>query len=150
MSEYHPTLSEWELKKHLAKKKQEKEKKVEKMTEEVLLNLKKVGIRTQGFFILGLPGETKKTIQQTIEFALKNPFDRAYFSILTPYPGSEIFAEYFGDKKLDEIDWKKFDLNTGILEFNDFCKEDLFKLQKKAMGSFYNRPKIFCNVIAHL
>lgn len=116
----------------------------------VLKNLKQAGIRCQGFFILGLPNETKRTIQQTIEFALNNPFDRAYFGILTPYPGSEIFSEYFKDTQLNSIDWERFNLSQGILEFNDIKKVDLFQLQKKAIRSFYMRPKIFLDIIFHM
>lgn len=120
-----------------------------KKATEVLKIFKKVGIRLHGFFILGLPGETKKTIYQTIQFALSNPFDRVYFGILTPYPGSEIFSEYFGRDKLSEINWETFDLSTGILEFNDIKKEGLFYYQKKAIRMFYLRPHILWDMLRH-
>jgi anaerobic magnesium-protoporphyrin IX monomethyl ester cyclase len=47
-------------------------------------------ILTQGFFVFGLPGETQKTIEQTIKFAGKTKLSRAQFAILDVLPGSEL------------------------------------------------------------
>src|SRR5262249_45016445 len=41
---------------------------------------RKVGIRTQAFFMLGGPGETKQTLKETIEFAIKIDPDNAQFA----------------------------------------------------------------------
>ena len=48
----------------------------------------KVGLVTQGFFIFGLPGETKDTIRNTINFAKRIPLDKAQFLTLDVIPGS--------------------------------------------------------------
>ena len=45
---------------------------------------RKAGIRTWGYFIIGLPGETEETIQQTIEYAKSLPLDIA----LVPHRGA--------------------------------------------------------------
>ncbi len=39
------------------------------MAREFMKNCKKVGIKVHGDFIIGLPGETKDTINKTIDFA---------------------------------------------------------------------------------
>src|SRR5687767_6281702 len=54
---------------------------------------KKAGISNWGYFIIGLPGETEDTIQQTIEFAKKLPLDIALFHVAAPYPGTPFFFE---------------------------------------------------------
>ncbi len=54
---------------------------------------KKVGIRVKGFFILGLPGENKESIEQTINFLKESNVDDFDMTIFTPYPGSKIYKE---------------------------------------------------------
>ncbi len=54
-------------------------------------NLREVGIRIKAFIIVGLPGETKQTINDTrswIEIAEPDDID---FSIFQPLPGSDVF-----------------------------------------------------------
>ncbi len=50
-----------------------------------------VGLRVKAFFIIGLPGETHKTIEETKDFIRKNRPDDVDVVILQPYPGSDIF-----------------------------------------------------------
>lgn len=116
----------------------------------VLENLKKVGIESYGFFILGLPGETKKTSTQTIDFALKNSFDRAWFSIFTPYPGSPAFVDWIKDREFSKIDWDEHDCATAIMAGEDLTPGEIEKLQKEAIRKFYLRPKVFFRVLSHL
>ncbi len=51
------------------------------------------GIRSKGYFILGLPGDTEETIEQTIEFAASLDLTEAMFSIATPFPGTRLWEE---------------------------------------------------------
>jgi anaerobic magnesium-protoporphyrin IX monomethyl ester cyclase len=52
--------------------------------------LKEFKILAQGFFMIGLPGETKKSIAKTIEFADSLDLDRAQLFIATPLPGTKL------------------------------------------------------------
>ena len=52
------------------------------------------GIKSKGFFILGLPGETEKTARETIDFSLKlrdEGLNQADFYFLSPFPGTPIW-----------------------------------------------------------
>lgn len=120
------------------------------VVERVLLDLKKVGIRSYGFFILGLPGETHQTIRETIDFAKKNPFDRAWFNILTPYPGSEIFDDWVNSHSFMDIDWDSHDCSTGVMETVELSSKELENYQKKAAWEFYLRPRILLDLITHM
>lgn len=116
----------------------------------VLNNLKKSGIESYGFFILGLPGETEQTIKKTIEFAVKNPFDRVWFNLFTPYPGSPAFNDWLGKRSLGQIDWEKHDCSTAVTEIPGITPKQLEDLQKKALKSFYLRPKVFLKTISRI
>lgn len=117
---------------------------------EVLEKMKKVGIESYGFFILGLLGDTRATIKQTIDFALKLPFDKAWFNILTPYPGSSAFADWLDGRKFSEIDWDKHDCSTAVVPVPDVSLEELESLQKNALRKFYLRPKTLFKVVSRL
>jgi radical SAM superfamily enzyme YgiQ (UPF0313 family) len=114
----------------------------------ILRNLKKVGIETYGFFIFGLPGETKKTIKETISFALKNTFDRVWFNLFTPYPGSPVFPEWLGKRKFNQINWNEHDCSTAVVEVKGLSLKELEKWQKKALFQFYSRPKVLLKLVA--
>ncbi|MER2599618.1 MAG: radical SAM protein [Caldilineales bacterium] len=51
------------------------------------------GIRSKGYFILGLPGDDEATMQETIEFAASLELTEAMFSIATPFPGTALWNE---------------------------------------------------------
>ncbi|HTZ92178.1 MAG TPA: hopanoid biosynthesis associated radical SAM protein HpnJ [Streptosporangiaceae bacterium] len=50
-----------------------------------------LGITVHGTFILGLPGETKETIQETIRFAREVNPHTIQVSVAAPYPGTELY-----------------------------------------------------------
>ena len=52
---------------------------------------REAGIMLTANFMLGLPGETRESIQQTIDFSKELPLDLAIFHIAAPYPGTELF-----------------------------------------------------------
>jgi hopanoid biosynthesis associated radical SAM protein HpnJ len=52
-----------------------------------------LGITVHGTFILGLPGETKETIQETIRFAREVNPHTIQVSIAAPYPGTELYRQ---------------------------------------------------------
>lgn len=53
--------------------------------------LKRAGVRVKGFFILGLPGETQDTINETRDFLDEMQLDDLDVKIYQPYPGSPIW-----------------------------------------------------------
>jgi hopanoid biosynthesis associated radical SAM protein HpnJ len=54
---------------------------------------RELGITVHGTFILGLPGETRETIQETIRFAREVNPHTIQVSIAAPYPGTELHRQ---------------------------------------------------------
>lgn len=116
-------------------------------------------INVGGLFILGLPGETPLDSMQTIRFAKKLPLDMAQFSILTPYPGSYMFEDLKNkgeintgirtDGSVDTSVWLRYSAyvsytkNEPIWVTAEHTGVSLKKMQKKALRSFYFRPRAF-------
>lgn len=115
---------------------------------------KKAGIMSLGLFMLGLPGETIDTCKQTIEFAKELDTDFVKFNIAIPYPGSQLFEEYRTGQNMDKEfekfnSWYDWFSPSGELAYtpDGMTSEELKNLQRKAMFSFYVRPKIIINNI---
>ncbi len=56
-------------------------------------NCKKVGIHVHGDFIIGLPGETKETIEKTINYAKELDCETIQVSMAHAYPGTELYDQ---------------------------------------------------------
>jgi len=61
------------------------------MMEKTIQITRKYGLPTATSFIIGMPGETKETCKETLDFALRNNISLASLMFATPYPGTEIF-----------------------------------------------------------
>ena len=61
------------------------------------------GIEVAGFFIVGYPGETVSSIEDTFKLALTLPLDEISFNVPYPLPGSTLFARLGGPD--DGTDW---------------------------------------------
>ena len=53
---------------------------------------RKAGIYTLAFIMIGVPGETPQTLNETVEFVKRIETDLVYCSIFTPYPGTALYA----------------------------------------------------------
>ena len=101
----------------------------------------KIGIRTTCFFILGLPGSTKKTIRETIDFALEVNPSHAEFKIATPYPGTYLYTlakekGWFVKEAFDKLGGY-----SSAMQISDELKPDVVeKLSSVAFKKFYYRP----------
>ncbi len=111
--------------------------------------VKRHGIEAHGFFIIGLPGETVATIRETIDFARRVPLDRANFALLAPLPGSDIFQEYVLDRgNGQKIDYSAFNYFTPF-PLGELDAAMLNKWQRRAVYSFYLRPRPLLNLARH-
>jgi len=105
----------------------------------------KIGMRTQGFFIIGYPTETREDILKTISLAKSLPLDRASIFLFQPLPGSEIYEQLKKDRKINRCcSIKNCDYSKpSILPKGFSSLGEVKKLQRKALIEFYSRPRVF-------
>lgn len=112
--------------------------------------VKSFGIETFGFFILGLPGETRKTIRETIDFIKKASYlDYVWITFAVPLPGTQLFNRVYKGVDLSLIDWDKFIFQRA---FNT-CSLDEGTLKKFFFWGFfiaYSKPKRLFLIIKNL
>ena len=115
---------------------------------------KKAGISIRGFFMLGLPTETRQESFETIAFAKKIDPLWAQFTITVPYPGTQMFDELDRAGQIRTYDWRCYNTWSGWKgeEEIPFIPEgrtikELAEMQKMALRSFYLRPSIIWKFI---
>jgi len=115
-------------------------------------NAKEVGILRHATAMLGYPWETKKDMQETINFIKKLDVDTVQFSIPVVYPGTELFreAKEKGWLKFKEGDWEKFDMAEPCLKSEHATKEEIVDLCKNAWKKIYFRPRYIIKRITNI
>lgn len=105
---------------------------------------KKANLGTDGYFMLGHPGETEETMKETIEFAASLGLDFAKFNINIPLPGTPQFDEWERDGVIKTRNWDKYTFHTPPSEIYDHPTLDwktIEKYYRLAPRKFYLRPK---------
>ncbi|MFH1369614.1 MAG: radical SAM protein [Elusimicrobiota bacterium] len=114
-----------------------------KQIEETCAMCRKVGIRYLNSFIIGCPGETEKTLKETINFAISLKAVISAFGVLIPFPGTPIFIKYYSDKVKGITNWQNwcsvgdnapFEYSHTIL-----TSKELMKFVGKAYFQYYLR-----------
>ena len=110
---------------------------------------RKAGLMTKGNFIFGLPGETLRTLEETIQFALDIDIDFFQQSFLTAWPGCQIHSElYTLDGTGGGIESWGMLAHQRVTHVPEGMTEDeLIKLSKQAFRRFYLRPKIMLRLL---
>ena len=103
---------------------------------------KKAGIRTWGYFIIGLPGETEETIKETIALAKRLPLDLALFHIAAPYPGTPFFFQVVENQWFRPgTRWEEVDMDRStVLRYPGLPAERLEYWAKRAFREWAFRP----------
>ena len=99
------------------------------------------GLKTWGYFIIGLPGETRQTVRETIDFAKSIPLDIALFHVAMPYAGTEFYFQAVANGWLNTSQWRHFDMNdSAVVQYDDFSAAEILQATKQAFREFYFRP----------
>ena len=121
---------------------------LEMLADKVML-IKKAGIRTKGLLMMGLPGETEKSIQCSMAYVFSLPIDDFNLAKFTPFPGSPIYENIHQLGEFEE-DWEKMDCMRFVFVANGMTRERLDELFIKFYKSHYMRPKVWLGYMAML
>jgi radical SAM superfamily enzyme YgiQ (UPF0313 family) len=97
------------------------------------------GIRVKGLFMMGIPGETTQSIQRTIDFVLRQPFDDVNLTKFTPFPGSPIYSRVREYGRFDE-DWDRMNCTNFVFVPEGLTFEQLERDYLRFYRSFWGRP----------
>ncbi|MBF0315055.1 MAG: radical SAM protein [Oligoflexia bacterium] len=102
----------------------------------------KHGLYVKGYFIFGLPGETKATLKETTHFMQKLPIHYAAINFLTPFPGTPMWDICDEHGYFDKSDYDKINYLSDTPPFipKGMSVSDLTQAQRKAYIKFYLNP----------
>src|SRR5579864_5471539 len=111
-------------------------------------NCKKVGIRVHGDFIIGLPGETKETIEKTINFAKDLDCETIQVSMAHAYPGTELYDQgtregFLAGEAITDIGGHQL----PHLEYPGLSKEYMVEAVNRFYDSYYFRPRVAWRIV---
>ena len=107
---------------------------------------REAGIRTMGFFMLGLPGDGPVSMQDTLNFARSLGLERISFCITRPFPGSELYRTALSQGQIKRsLGYQYYD-NTGFYSNLPYVAEGLSaemleEYRHRFYRSFYLRPR---------
>lgn len=105
---------------------------------------KQFGLQIHSCFVMGLPGETKETIKETIRFAYELNTDTIQFSAAVPFPGTSFYDwavknNYINAKKWS--DWLNEGEQTAVINYPHLSQKEITAAVDTALNHFYFRPK---------
>jgi hopanoid biosynthesis associated radical SAM protein HpnJ len=105
-----------------------------------------LGIAIHGTFIVGLPGETKETIEETIRFATEVNPHTIQVSLAAPYPGTFLYKQALENGWLDDANADLVNANgvqIAPLHYDHLSHNEIFHSVEDFYKRFYFRaPKI--------
>ena len=81
------------------------------------------------------------TLRETLSLILRCPFDELNLSFLTPYPGTEIYAQAKRSPGFTE-DWSRMNAMNCVFRPEGLATGTLEKAYAKIIRRFYMRPRI--------
>ncbi|MCK5225177.1 MAG: radical SAM protein [Planctomycetes bacterium] len=115
------------------------------LARQAVLMTKEAGIKVWGYFIIGLVGETKKTIEQTSKFARSLPLDIVNFAVGAPYPGTEFYRQVKENSWLESDNWEDFDQNySAIVSYPALSSKEIMEGIRKCYLQWFMRPRGIC------
>jgi len=102
---------------------------------------KKAGLRTMGYFMLGMLDENERTIRETIRFAKSLELDNAGFSRVVPIPGTTLYEMAIARGLIAESDFIKKDIFGGDITLTPMSAKQIDNLARQAVWEFFwTRP----------
>jgi hopanoid biosynthesis associated radical SAM protein HpnJ len=112
-----------------------------------------LGVTIHGTFILGLPGETKETIEETIRFAAEINPHTIQVSLAAPYPGTELYRQAMEEGWLD-LEHAELTDERGVqiapLHYPHLTHTEIFDSLETFYKRFYFRRAKIASLVAEM
>ena len=111
---------------------------------DLVKNIKNMGIKTVGFFVIGYPGENINDIKATLEYANSLPLDDRHIHIAIPYPGTPLYdlCKQKGYLTVDgEALYEELLCSNGLIKTDEFDPQIMEKIKKDDRDEAIKRKK---------
>ncbi|MEA2780629.1 MAG: hypothetical protein QOK29_2173 [Rhodospirillaceae bacterium] len=112
-----------------------------------------LGITIHGTFILGLPGESKETIEETIRFATEINPHTIQVSLAAPYPGTFLHRQALENGWLDDANAELVDdhgVQIAPLHYPHLSHSEIFQSVETFYKRFYFRSGKIASIVGEM
>ena len=113
-------------------------------SKEYVKNANKAGLLIHGCFMVGNPGETRETMEETFQLALRLNTDTAQFFPLMVYPGTDAYRWAEQNHYLVTHDWSQWITDDGlhscVISLPEISSQELVSFCNQARKRYYIRP----------
>jgi hopanoid biosynthesis associated radical SAM protein HpnJ len=109
---------------------------------------KSLGIRIHGDFIIGLPGESKDSIERTIDFAKDLDCETIQVSIAHAYPGTELY-EHLRRERITVVRGMTDGHGHQVphIDYPDLNREAMMAAVNRFYDEYYFRPRVIWRIV---
>ncbi len=111
--------------------------------------LKRQGILVWGYFMLGFPGETRAQMEETIKLACRLPLHFVSFSIVTPFPGTELFEAIRGRIDITKYFSIRLNYSNPQVQLSEVPASQMGEIKRQALRRFYS-PRRILRIASHI
>ena len=101
------------------------------------------GIGIDATFVFGFDNDDEGVFDRTLEFVIKAKLEIAYFSILTPYPGTRFYKQMVDEKRLLTDDWSYYNTNNVVFRPKNMSPDKLLEGYYHVLKEFHSYSSIF-------
>lgn len=122
---------------------------------EVFAATRRAGLPTLAYFMIGNPGETREQIESTFRVARELRPDYVHLTVLTPFPGTEVYRQALAEGVIEGDVWRDFaraprPAFQPPVWAEHLDREELNDLLVRGYRSFYLRPGYILRRLARL
>ena len=126
---------------------------LDKMGKKITLNqvkktvksFKKYGIQIYAYYVIGLPWETRETVEQTLDFAKSLNTEYVSFYTAAALVGTR-FYDYVENNSLGELNYDKPYYYPSV-RTHSLSMQDIFELHKQLVRRYYLRPSYILKML---
>lgn len=109
---------------------------------EAIARLHSLGIMINGSFVFGLDDDGPDVFKRTVDWGVQQGLTTSTYHILTPYPGTRLFADMEAQNRILHRQWDKYDTRQVVYQTVGLSPEQLKQGYEWAYKSFYSWSNI--------
>ncbi|HEY3158824.1 MAG TPA: radical SAM protein [Vicinamibacterales bacterium] len=108
-----------------------------------------LGVMINGSFVFGMDGDDVSVFERTVEWAIEHGIETATFHVLTPYPGTALYARMAAQKRITIHDWDQYDTRHAVFRPARMSADELEQGYHRAYRDFYRWGSILRGARTH-
>lgn len=112
--------------------------------------LHQAGIAVEAGMVFGFDQDAPEVFERTFDFLSESNVELAQITVLTPFPGTPLFAQMWRDSRILTTDWSYYDLGHVVFRPRQMTPEELQAGTDKVLKRFYSMPSILRRTSASL